>query len=63
MARIRIPKNAGKFQIVAVGRGFAVANGKIGKSSTILIPCKTRKQAEELCKKLNEKNHDGEIWL
>jgi len=62
MPRITIPKKAGQFKIVATGKGCAVANGKIGRSSTILIPCKRYEQAAKICKQLNEKDHDGEIW-
>lgn len=63
MPRLRIPKNAGKFKI---GRSmiltYIVANGKSG-GNRVIIPCKSREQAEKLCRKLNEKDRPEEIWF
>jgi hypothetical protein len=61
MATYEIPKNLGKVR-VAMGRGnlFMVWNGKQGKDE-FSIPCRTRKQAEEVAKIINGKQHNGEI--
>ena len=61
MARFEIPKNAGKFTVVvARGGHYAVWNRKEGKLR-VSIPVRTRKQAEEVCAKLNRGEHDGAI--
>ena len=63
MARHRIPKNAGQFRIVKGRAGnWLVLNDKTG-GGKVAIPCRDREQAELLCKKLNEGDHDGEIWM
>ena len=56
MPRIRVPKNAGHFSIdIAYAGNYIVTNDKSGGNS-IIIPCRDQEQAEELCKKLNEKS-------
>lgn len=64
MARIQIPKNAGTdFHILIARAGnYAVWNNKNGKNK-IFIACRDREQAEEVLRKLKEKDHDGEIWV
>lgn len=64
MARIQVPENAGsEFHILKARAGnYAVSNNKTGKSK-LLIPCKDREQAEEVLRKLKEKDHDGELWV
>jgi hypothetical protein len=65
MARIRIPKNAGRFEVsLSMVQTYIVTNGKSG-GSRIIIPCKNREQAERLCKKLNglDPKQEHEIWL
>lgn len=61
MARYVIPKNAGKVRL-AMGPGgtYAVWNGKQGKHEFKIL-VRTRRQAEELVKIINEKRHDGEV--
>jgi hypothetical protein len=61
MARYRIPKNSGKFTVcTAQGGHYAVWNRKTGKHE-IVIPVRSRKQADEICNKLNRGEHDGTI--
>jgi hypothetical protein len=64
MSRIRIPENAGAdFEILIARAGnYAVSNNKTGKNK-VFIPCRDREQAEDLLRKLKEKDHDGEIWV
>ena len=61
MARYTIPKNLGKVRVaMGLGNLYMVWNGKQGKGE-FSIPCRTRKQAEEVAKIINSKQHDGEI--
>jgi DNA polymerase IIIc chi subunit len=65
MARITIPKNAGEFSVsLSAVLTYIVSNGKSG-GNRIIIPCKSREQAEKLCKKLNERDRRKElvIWM
>lgn len=64
MATYEVPKNAGKFIVVmASGGAFAVWNRKQGKGE-VSIRVRTRKQAEEICAKLNRKDRGTtiEVW-
>jgi hypothetical protein len=61
MALYKIPQNSGKFTVVSARGGhFCVWNRKIGRHE-VIIPVRSRKQAEEICQKLNRKDHDGTI--
>ncbi len=64
MARIIIPKNAGRdFQIITSYAGTPLLhNGKKGKNK-VKIPCRDWEQAEELCERLKQGNHNGEVWV
>jgi len=65
MARIRIPKNAGQFKIeFSMVQTYIVTNGKSG-GNRIIIPCKSKEQAENVCEKLNglDSNSEHEVWL
>lgn len=63
MARIRIPKTAGQFKVeLSMVQTYIVTNGKSG-GNRIIIPCKSREQAEKLCEKLNSKDRPEEIWI
>jgi hypothetical protein len=63
MPTYRIPRNAGKF-IVVVARGglFAAWNRKQGRDS-ISILVRTKRQAQEICEKLNRGEHNGTITV
>lgn len=61
MARYRIPHNTGKVRVaMGVAGTYAVWNGKQGKHEFKIL-VRTRKQAEEVAKIINEKRHDGFI--
>jgi hypothetical protein len=63
MTRIRIPKNAGEFRIIVARAGnYAVCNDKTGKNKMI-IHCRDHEQAENILKRLQEKDYDEDIWL
>ena len=65
MTRIRIPKNAGQFTVAPSAAGTPlVTNGKSG-GARVHIPCKSYKQAVELCARLNalDPKKEHEIWL
>lgn len=61
MARYEIPQNVGKVRVaMGVGGKYTVWNGKQGKHE-FAIPCRNRKQAEELVMLLNGKDRPKEI--
>jgi hypothetical protein len=61
MPRIKVPQNAGKVRVaMGLGGKFTVWNGKQGQHE-FAIPCRNRKQAEELVKLINSKKHGGEV--
>ena len=61
MAKYSVPSNTGKVRVaMGVGGMFAVWNGKQGKNEFRIL-VRTRKQAEELAKIINEKKHNGEV--
>ena len=61
MAKYSIPPNAGKVRVaMGLGGKYTVWNGKQGRDEFV-ITCRTRKQAEEVARKINRKEHNGEI--
>jgi shikimate 5-dehydrogenase len=61
MAKYSVPSNTGKVRVaMGIGGRYAVWNGKQGKNE-FRIYVRTRKQAEELAKIINEKKHGGEV--
>ena len=61
MAQHIIPVNAGPYRIVRSMAGSPlVENDRKGKGK-VRIACKTWEQAEEVCRRLNENDHDGII--
>ena len=63
MPRIRVPKDLGECEIITARAGnYAVWNRKSGKNK-FFVACRDIKQAEEVLRKINEKDHDGELWV
>jgi hypothetical protein len=61
MAKKTIPKNPGRFRVItAMGSNYLVINDRTGKSQ-VTIPCRSKKQAEEIRGRLNAGDHHGEI--
>lgn len=61
MARYAIPHNVGKVKVaMGVAGTYAVWNGKQGKNEFRIL-VRTRKQAEEVAKIINQKKHDGYV--
>lgn len=61
MAIYTIPQNAGKVRVaMASGGKYTVWNGKQGRHEFV-IACRNRKQAEEIARRINTREHDGEI--
>ena len=59
--RIPVPPNAGKVRIaMTLGGKYTVWNGKQGKHE-FAITCRNRKQAEEIARIINTKQHSGEV--
>jgi len=62
MARHRIPKNVGPYYvIIAMAGNYAVWNRRTGKQKVYIV-CHSKEQAEQICEKLNNGNHEDEIW-
>jgi hypothetical protein len=61
MAEHIIPEKAGPYRIIKSMAGTPlVLNDRTGKTK-VRIPCKSWEQAEEICRRLNEGDHDGVI--
>lgn len=61
MPKKTIPKNAGRFRVSTAKAGnYIVINDRTGKNQ-VIIPCRDREQAEELCRRLNAHDHNGEV--
>ena len=61
MATYKVPQNTGKVRVaMTLGNKFTVWNGKQGKHEFV-IPCRNRKQAEEIARKINAREHNGEV--
>jgi hypothetical protein len=63
MPRHRIPKHAGKFDIVrAMAGNWAVWNNLRGKNR-VWIVCRDKQHGEDVRDRLNAKNRPDEIWI
>ncbi len=64
MAIYQVPKYAGgQFHVRKSYAGTPMVwNGKTGKNK-LVIPCRDRKQAEEVCQKLNTGDHNGAMRI
>jgi hypothetical protein len=63
MPKKTIPKNAGRFRVsIAKAGNYIVLNDRTGKNK-VIIPCRDREQAEELCLRLNAGEHNGEVFV
>jgi hypothetical protein len=63
MPRKTIPKNPGTFRVTTAKAGnYLVLNDRTGKHR-VRIPCRDRDQAEELCRRLNAGDHNGEVFV
>lgn len=63
MPSFEVPKNIGRVRMVmALGNRYAVWNGKDRKEK-FLVECRTKKAAQEIVRRINEKDHDGKITV
>ena len=61
MAKYSVPPNVGKVRVaMGIGGKYTVWNGKHGKHE-FRIFVRTKKQAEEVAKMINEGRHSGEV--
>lgn len=61
MPRYTVPQNVGKVRVaMTLGHKYTVWNGKQGRHEFV-IPCRTRKQAEQIAQIINKKQHTGEV--
>ena len=62
MPHITLPKHPGLFRVAIARAGnYIVLNDKTGKSE-IIIACRDKKEADDLCERLNKGDHKGQIW-
>ncbi len=63
MAKVRVPPNTGKVKVaMTLGGKWTVWNGKQGKDEFVIILL-NRKQATEVARIINSKEHDGEVFF
>jgi hypothetical protein len=62
MPRYTIPAHPGRFSFGQhySGKHYLVTNDKSGKNE-VIIPVRTKSEAEELCRRLNAGEHDGVV--
>jgi len=61
MAKVQIPPNTGKVKVaMTLGGKWTVWNGKQGKDEFVIVVM-NRKQANEIARIINAREHDGEI--
>jgi len=61
MALYKVPSNVGKVRVAMFrGGSYAVWNGKAGENEFRVL-VRTKKQAEEIAKVINQKKHNGEV--
>lgn len=59
--KIAVPPNTGKVRVaMTLGGKYTVWNGKQGKNEFAIV-CRNRKQAEEVAKIINSRQHNGEV--
>jgi len=63
MPKYTIPKNPGTFSVKTARAGnYIVINSKTGKNQMI-IPCRDKSQALEIRDRLNDGDHNGQLWV
>ena len=63
MATYLIPDKAGPYRItIGMAGNPIVHNDRTGKNR-VLIACRDQEQAEEVCRRLNEGDHNGSITV
>jgi len=62
MPKYTVPSNAGPFQVVTARAGNPLVCNQYSGRRKVLIPCKSREQADDLCKQLNE-GKSGEVFV
>lgn len=61
MAKVTIPPNIGKVKVaMTLGNKWTVWNGKQGQHEFVIV-LQDRKQANEIARIINSKQHNGEI--
>ena len=61
MATYIIPEKAGPYRIVRSMAGTPLVENDLSGKRKVRIPCKSWEKAEEVCRRLNENDHDGTI--
>jgi hypothetical protein len=63
MPRHVIPKNAGPFKVVTARGGNPLVTNNYTGQRQVRIPCRDEQQANELCRRLNEGDHEDEVFV
>jgi len=63
MPRYAIPPNSGPFQVLTSRAGSPLVANNYSGARKVRVPCKSKEQAQELCKQLNEGRHNGEVFV
>ncbi len=61
MPLYQIPPTATRFEIARSKEGSFIVVSDTRGTDGVVIPCRDEAQAEELCAKLNRKDHAGEV--
>jgi hypothetical protein len=62
MPRFIVPKNAVPFEVITSRAGTPLVTNCTGVRK-VRIPCRSREHAVEVCKQLNERRHNGEVFV
>jgi hypothetical protein len=61
MPRYQIPPTLTRFEIVRSPRGEFMVVSETSGQGGVAIPCRDEPQAQEVCDRLNRRDHDGSI--
>ena len=63
MPRYIIPATVEKMRVLVTMAGtYAAWDGKKGRGG-LVIPCRDKAHAEEVCRRINAGEHNGEVWI
>ena len=61
MPKFFVPANAGPYKVVTARAGNPLVCNDYKGTRQVLIPCRTKDQADDLCKQLND-GKSGEVF-
>ena len=63
MPQFVIPERAGPYEVLKSRAGTPLVANTYKGARKVRIPCRTREQAVEICKQLNEGRHEGVVFV